>query len=68
MSKNIHFVSIDCLDFFILSRKQHFIVPAQMQWICIQRLSPKKKVVSLYVSLQAGYRGNKILKQGLSHI
>jgi hypothetical protein len=30
--------------------------------------SPKNKGVSPYIPLQAGYRGNKIKKQGLTHI
>jgi hypothetical protein len=48
-----------------ISRKQHFIVPAQTQWTYVQRLSPENKGVSPYVPLQAGY-GSK--KQGLIHI
>jgi hypothetical protein len=42
-----------------IRRKQHFIVLVQTQWTRVQRLSPK---------LQAGYRGNKIKKQGLTHV
>jgi hypothetical protein len=48
-----------------ISRKQHFIVPAQTQKTHVQRLRPENKGVSLYVSLQAGYRSKK---QGLIHI
>jgi hypothetical protein len=36
-----------------------FFVPAQTQWTCIQRLSPKNKGISPYIPLQAGNRGNK---------
>jgi hypothetical protein len=50
------------------ARKQHFIVLAQSQQSHGKRLSPKNKGVSPYVSLQAGYRGNKIKKQGLTHM
>jgi hypothetical protein len=35
-----------------ISRKQHFIVLAQTQQSCVQRLSPKKKGVSLASRLQ----------------
>jgi hypothetical protein len=41
---------------------------AQTQRTCVQRLSPENKGVSLYVHLQAGYRGNKTKQQGLTHI
>jgi hypothetical protein len=51
-----------------ISRKQHFIMPAQTQRTRVQRLSPENKGVSPYIPLQAGYRGNKIKKQGLTHI
>jgi hypothetical protein len=34
----------------------------------VQRLSPKNNGLSPYLPLQAGYRGNKIKKQGLTHI
>jgi hypothetical protein len=47
------------------SRKQHFIVPTQTQWTCIQRLSPKNKEVSPYIPLQAGYRSKE---QSSTHI
>jgi hypothetical protein len=42
-----------------LSRKKYFIVPAQTQWTCVQRLNPKNKEVSPYIPLQAGYRSRK---------
>jgi hypothetical protein len=45
--------------------KQCFIVPAQMQWTCFQRLSPKNKGVLAYIPLQASYRSKKL---GLTHI
>jgi hypothetical protein len=48
-----------------ISRKQRFIVPAQTQPTCVQRLSPENKGISPYVSLQAGYRSKK---QSSSHI
>jgi hypothetical protein len=41
-----------------INRKQCFIVPAQNQHTCVQRLSPENKGVSPYTPLQAGYRGN----------
>jgi hypothetical protein len=41
------------------SRKQSFMVPAQTQRTCVQRLSPKNKEVSLYTSLQTGYTSKK---------
>jgi hypothetical protein len=41
------------------SRKQHFIVPAQTEWSCVQRLSPENKEVSPCIPLQAGYRSKK---------
>jgi hypothetical protein len=47
------------------SRKKGFIVPAQSQWTCVQRLSPKNKEVSPYISSQAGYRSKK---QNSTHI
>jgi hypothetical protein len=47
------------------SRKQCFIVPAQTQQTCVQRLSLENKEVSLYVSLQGGYRSKR---QGLTYI
>jgi hypothetical protein len=42
------------------SRKQCFIVPTQTQQTRVQRLTLRTKRVSPYVSLQAGYGGNKI--------
>jgi hypothetical protein len=48
-----------------ISRKEHFIVPAQTQWTHVQRLSPKNKGVSPYIPLQTGYRRKK---QALIHI
>jgi hypothetical protein len=48
-----------------VSRKQHFILLAQTQRTCVQRLSPKNKEVSPYIPLQAGYRSKT---QGLIHI
>jgi hypothetical protein len=48
-----------------ISRKQHFIVPAQAQQTHVQRLSPENKGVSPYTPLQAGYRSKR---QGLIHI
>jgi hypothetical protein len=47
-----------------ISKKQHFIVPAQTQQTHVQTLSPENKGVSPYVPLQAGYRSKK---QGLVH-
>jgi hypothetical protein len=44
------------------SRKQCFIVPAQTQWTCVQRLSPESKGALPYIPLQAGYKSKK---QGL---
>jgi hypothetical protein len=41
------------------SRKQHFILLAQIQQTRVQRLSPKNKGVSPYIPLQAGYRSKK---------
>jgi hypothetical protein len=48
-----------------ISRKEHFIVPAQTQQTHVQRLSPENKGVSPYIPLQASYRSKK---QGLIHI
>jgi hypothetical protein len=45
-----------------------FIMPVQTQQTHVQRLSPENKGVSPYIPLQAHYRGNKIKKQGLTHI
>jgi hypothetical protein len=39
-----------------MSRKKHFVVLAQTQLTCVQRLNPKNKGVSPYIPLQAGYR------------
>jgi hypothetical protein len=47
------------------SRKQDFIVLAQTQWTCVQRLSPENKGVSPYMPLQAGYTSKK---RGLIHV
>jgi hypothetical protein len=47
------------------SRKQRFIVPAQIQQTHVQRLSPKNKKVTPYIPLQAGYRSKK---QNSTHI
>jgi hypothetical protein len=47
------------------SRKQHFIVPAQIQQTHVQRLSPKNKKGTPYIPLQAGYRSKK---QNSTHI
>jgi hypothetical protein len=58
------FVSWDTGILEAVSRKQHFIVPAQTQQTHVQRLSPKNKGVSPYIPLQAGYRSKK---QGLIH-
>jgi hypothetical protein len=51
-----------------ISRKQCSIVPAETQWTHVQRLSSENKGVSPYTPLQTSYRGNKITKQGLTHI
>jgi hypothetical protein len=50
-----------------LSRKAHFIVPAQTHWTHVQRLSPENQEVSYnnYIPLQAGYRSKK---QSSTHI
>jgi hypothetical protein len=40
-------------------------VPTQTQCTHVQRLTPKNKEVSPYISLQAGYRSKR---QGLTHI
>jgi hypothetical protein len=47
------------------SRKQRFIVPAQTQQICVQRLSLKNKGVSPYTPLKAGCRSKM---QSSTHI
>jgi hypothetical protein len=39
------------------ARKQQFILQAQTQGTCVQRLSPENKGVSPYISLQTGCRG-----------
>jgi hypothetical protein len=40
-------------------RKQCFIVPAQTQWTCVQRLSPENEEILPYIPLQAGYKSKK---------
>jgi hypothetical protein len=47
------------------ARKQCFTVLAET---FVQRLSPKNKGFSPYLPLQTDYRGNRIKKQGLTHI
>jgi hypothetical protein len=59
IDKNVDWINYCCRNLKLrhrilrqCRRKQGFIVPAQIQWTCIQRLSLKNKEVSFYISLQ----------------